>query len=202
MKSPTSLRGAAPAAGEPADHDAAEAPSKSQRKRDMLELQQLGESLAQLPRARIDVLDVPESLRDALREWSRLRSFEGRRRHAQYIGKLMRKVDPEPLRQALLEATGESRAAVARLHQLEDWRERLLADDAALAELVREHPGAAVQELRQCIRAARAERAGGKPPRQFRLLYQHLKQLLLPDDASDEPSHDDTDDHDDALLSD
>ncbi|MDE2478864.1 MAG: DUF615 domain-containing protein [Betaproteobacteria bacterium] len=198
MKSPTSLRGAAPAAGEPADHDAAEAPSKSQRKRDMLELQQLGESLAQLPRARIDVLDVPETLRDALREWSRLRSFEGRRRHAQYIGKLMRKVDPEPLRQALLEATGESRAAVARLHQLEDWRERLLADDSALAELVREHPGAAVQELRQCIRAARAERAGAKPPRQYRLLYQHLKALLLPD----APAHDPAEPDDDALLPD
>lgn len=193
MKSPTSLHGAAPA-----DDDAPEAPSKSQRKRDMLELQQLGESLAQLPRARIDLLDVPETLRDALREWSRLRSFEGRRRHAQYIGKLMRKVDPEPLRQALLEATGESRAAVARLHQLEDWRERLLADDSALSELVREYPGAAVQELRQCIRAARAERAGSRPPRQYRLLYQHLKALLLPD----APAHDFAEPDDDTLLSD
>ncbi len=202
MKSPTFSRGAAPAADEVAGRDPNEPPSKSQRKRDMLELQQLGESLAQLPRARIDVLDVPEALRDALREWARLRSFEGRRRHAQYIGKLMRKVDPEPLRQALLEATGESRAAVARLHQLEDWRERLLADDAALAELVREYPGAAVQELRQCIRAARAERAAGKPPRQYRLLYQHLKQLLLPDATGGDSTHDDTDDHDDALLSD
>ena len=202
MKSPTFSRGAAPSADEPAGHDPAESPSKSQRKRDMLELQQLGESLAQLPRARIDLLDVPEALRDALREWSRLRSFEGRRRHAQYIGKLMRKVDPEPLRQALLEATGESRAAVARLHQLEDWRERLLADDAALAELVREYPGAPVQELRQCLRAARAERAAGKPPRQFRLLYQHLKQLLLPETAVSDSAHDPNDDHDDALLSD
>ena len=196
MKSPTSPRGGAPAPGEPEAPEAPEAPSKSQRKRDMLELQQLGESLAQLPRARIDVLDVPESLRDALREWSRLRSFEGRRRHAQYIGKLMRKVDPEPLRQALLEATGESRAAVARLHQLEDWRARLLADDSALAELVRKHPGAAVQELRQCIRAARAERAGAKAPRQYRLLYQHLKALLLPEASAHAPTEPD----DDAFL--
>ena len=188
MKSPTFSRGAAAGADEPVDRDPNEPPSKSQRKRDMLELQQLGESLAQLPRARIDVLDVPESLRDALREWSRLRSFEGRRRHAQYIGKLMRKVDPEPLRQALLEATGESRAAVARLHQLEDWRERLLADDAALAELVREHPGAAVQELRQCIRAARAERAAAKPPRHARALYQHLKDLFEARDHDADPA--------------
>lgn len=181
MKSPTFHRGAPRADSAPGQDEAERPPSKSQRKRDMLELQELGESLAQLGHARIDLLDVPDTLRQALREWSQLRSFEGRRRHAQYIGKLMRKVDAQPLREALLDATGEGRAAVARLHQIEDWRERLLADDAALEALLREHPHAAVQELRQCIRAARAERASAKAPRQYRLLYQHLKQLLQAD---------------------
>ena len=161
-----------------ADDAGAGPPSKSQRKREMLELQELGERLARLPRERIDLLDVPDTLRRALREASRLSSFEGRRRHAQYIGKLMRQVDAEPLRQALLDATGDSRAEVARLHQLEDLRERLLADDQALTQWLHEHPGAPVQALRQAIRAARAERAAGKPPRHYRALYRQLKELL------------------------
>ncbi len=162
----------------PADQETAAAPSKSQRKREMLELQQLGEQLARLPRARIDVLDVPDSLRQALREHAALRSFEARRRHAQYIGKLMRQTDAQPLREALLEATGDSRAAVARMHLLEDWRERLLQSDDALAVLLRDHPGAPIQELRQCIRAARAERAAARAPRHARALYRHLKDLF------------------------
>ena len=192
MKSPTFPQQAHGAHQDAAEHEPELGPSKSQRKREMLELQQLGEQLAQLPRARIDVLDVPDTLRDALREHSGLRSFEARRRHAQYIGKLMRKVDAQPLRQALADATGDSRAAVARMHALEDWRERLLSDDAALAELVREHAGAPIQELRQCIRAARAERAAGKPPRHSRALYQHLKDLFdsSDHDADSEPAFD------------
>lgn len=190
MKSSTfqaGARGADPAAS---DAEAAAAPSKSQRKREMLELQQLGEQLARLSRARIQVLDVPDSLRQALLEHAQLRSFEGRRRHAQYIGKLMRQVDPAPLQQALLDATGDSRSAVARMHALEDWRARLLDDDAALAELAREHAGAASQELRQCIRAARAERAAGKPPRHARALYQHLKELFEAADHDADPDPD------------
>lgn len=188
MKSSTFRTGAHGADPTAPEHEAEAAPSKSQRKREMLELQQLGEELARLPRARIDVLDVPDSLRQALREHAQLRSFEGRRRHAQYIGKLMRQVDPQPLQQALADATGDSRAAVARMHALEDWRERLLADDAALAELVRQHPAAASQELRQCIRAARAERAAAKPPRHARALYQHLKELFEASDHDADPA--------------
>ena len=192
MKSSTFPQDATAARPDVAGADSDLPPSKSQRKRDMLDLQQLGEQLARLPRARIDVLDVPDSLRDALREHAGLRSFEARRRHAQYIGKLMRKVDAAPLRQALADATGDSRAAVARMHALEDWRERLLTQDAALAELVREHPGAPIQELRQCIRSARAERAAGKPPRHSRALYQHLKELFESSDhdADSEPEFD------------
>ena len=188
MKSPTFPPHDASAAAAAGTHDDEAPASKSQRKREMLELQQLGESLAQLPRQRIDLLDVPDTLRQALREWSQLRSFEARRRHAQYIGKLMRRVDAQPLRQALLDATGDSRAAVARMHSLEDWRERLLADDEALTELLREHPRASAQPLRQCIRAARAERAAARPPRHFRALYQQLKDILDHEDHG----HDDS----------
>ena len=161
-----------------ADDAGAGPPSKSRRKRDMLELQQLGERLARLPRERIDLLDVPDTLRQALREASRVSSFEARRRHAQYIGKLMRQVDAEPLRQALLDASGDSREAVARLHRLEDWRARLLADDAALTAFIAAFPAADAQQLRAQLRAARAEQAAARPPRHYRALFQTLKHLL------------------------
>ena len=154
-----------------------EAPSKSQRKRDMLELQQLGEQLATLSSARLDALALPDALRTALSDYNRIRAHEGRRRQAQYIGRLMRTVDPEPLREALREASGDSRAAVARLHALEDLRNRLLADDSALTELLDAHPRANAQQLRALLRAARAEQAASKPPRQYRALFQYLKQL-------------------------
>lgn len=173
-----------PTESEHDDEQGYDRPSKSQLKRDMLALQELGESLAALPVHRINQLDIPERLRDALREWSRIHAHEGRRRHAQYIGRLMRQVDPAPLRQALLDATGESRASVARMHALEDWRTRLLAEgDAALSEFLREHPGADAAALRQLVRAVRAEQAAGRPPRQFRALYQLLKDLLEQRDA-------------------
>jgi ribosome-associated protein len=157
------------------DDDAA--PSKSQRKREMTELQQLGEQLATLSPARLDALSLPEALRSALSEYNRIRAHEGRRRQAQYIGRLMRTVDPEPLREALREASGDSRAAIARLHALEDLRSRLLADDAALTALLDLHPQADAQQLRALLRAVRAEQAAAKPPRQYRALFQYLKQL-------------------------
>ncbi len=156
--------------------------SKSQRKRDMLELQQLGEQLAGLSPARLDALDLPASLRGALGEYNRIRAHEGRRRQAQYIGRLMRGVDPAPLREALLDASGDSRAAVARLHRLEDLRSQLLADDAALTALLVAHPGVDAQPLRAQLRAARAEHAAGKPPKHYRALFQTLKQLLENED--------------------
>lgn len=162
-------------------------PSKSQLKREMQALQDLGEQLAALPAYRIDVLDAPDSLRQALREMQRIRSHEGRRRHAQYIGKLMRKTDPAPLRQALIDATGESREAVARMHTLEDWRERLLQNDESLTAFIQEHPHTNAPALRKLVRIVRAELAADKPPRQYRALYQHLKVLL------NKPDHD-TDD--------
>jgi ribosome-associated protein len=163
-----------------ADHYAG--PSKSQLKREMLALQDLGEHLAGLPSHRIDVLDIPSILRDALRDLQRIHAHEGRRRHVQYIGKLMRKVDPEPLRKALLDATGENREAVAHMHLLEDWRTRLLQGDEALTAFMQEYPHADAQALRQLVRATRVEQATNKPPRQYRALFQTLKALLAPQD--------------------
>lgn len=164
----------APSDAPPAAEAADERPSKSQRKREMTALQDLGESLLRLTPAELARLDLPEALREAIGEMARLGSHEARRRQRQYIGRLMRQVDPQPLRAAIEDATGESKQAVALMHRCERLRDALLADDAALAGVLADLPGADVQQLRSTIRAARREHREGRPPKHARQLYRWL----------------------------
>jgi ribosome-associated protein len=165
---------------EPADK-----PSKTRRKKDMHALQALGAALIDLAPARIAEINMPESLRDAVLEAKRIASHEGRRRQVQYIGRLMRDVDPAPIRAKLDEWSGQSRAATAAMHAVERWRERLLADDDALTAFAADHPGSELQRLRTLIRNARAELAAGKPPRAFRELFREIRRLLEVPNAVD-----------------
>lgn len=158
--------------------DKSSRPSKTQRKQAMTALQQLGEGLLRLNQAQLDRLDLPEALRQALVDAGRITAHEGRRRQLQYVGRLMRQVEPEPLRRALADATGASRAAVALMHQCERWRDRLLDDDQALTDFLAEHPQANVQQLRATIRAARRERAAAAAPRHARDLYRSLHEIV------------------------
>src|SRR5512147_1877052 len=112
--------------------EAGDRPSKTQRKKDMHALQVLGQQLVDLSRDQLAKIDLPEELREAIDFAHRVTSHEGRRRHMQYIGKLMRQVDADEIRAAIGRATGESRVAVALMHLAERWRDRLLADDDAL----------------------------------------------------------------------
>lgn len=178
----------APLPPAPAGEAASERPSKSQRKRDMTALQDLGESLLRLTSAELARIDLPEELRQAITGSARITSHEARRRHLQYIGKLMRQVDADEVRAAIGRATGESRAAVALMHLAERWRDRLLADDEALTAFMSERPGADVQWLRAAIRAARREHAAGQPPKHARALYRWLHDQLAPH-ASREDAH-------------
>jgi ribosome-associated protein len=155
-----------------------ERPSKTQRKRAMHELQALGARLAGLGDEELARFALPEPLRDALREARRVRTREGRRRQLQYVGRLMREVDPVPIRAALAALDGVSAAATAVHHRVERWRDRLLADDAALTEFARECPGADLQALRTCLREARKERGTQRPPRHYRTLFQLVKTAL------------------------
>lgn len=159
-----------------------ERPSKTQRKKAMHELQDLGEALVALPADRVEALDLPESLRDALRELRRTRSFEGQRRQMQYIGKLMRRVDPEPIREAVAAfRLGQAKDALS-LHKAEAWRSELISDDEALTRWMAEFPDTDVQQLRSLIRAARKDAAAApeqRSGRAFRELFQFIKQHLL-----------------------
>ena len=164
-----------PSSAPAADAGPAERPSKSQRKREMTALQDLGESLLRLTPAALARIDLPEALREAIGEAARLGSHEARRRHLQYIGKLMRQVDPVALRAAIGNATGESKESVALMHRCERLRDALLADDGALDGVLAELPGADAQQLRSTIRAARREHSEGQPPRHARQLYRWLR---------------------------
>lgn len=174
-----------PAFSHPAREESADSPvqidarpSKTQRKQEMTALQQLGEELLRLNETQLARVELPESLREALHEARRISAHEGRRRQIQYIGRLMRQVDPEPIRRALGDITGGSRAAVALMHRCERLRDLLLDDDAALTSFLADHPQVDVQPLRAMIRAARREHTAGAAPRHARELYRWLHDTL------------------------
>lgn len=153
-------------------------PSKSQLKREMTALQDLGAELVGLSRERLAKIEMPDRLRDALLDAQRFTKHEARRRQMQYIGKIMRDVDAAPLRAAMDEINGVSEAANIRQHQLERLRTRLMEDETAFSEVARDYPGADMQHLRQLRRNAVKEAQQGKPPRAYRELFRELRELV------------------------
>jgi ribosome-associated protein len=158
--------------------------SKTKRKREMHDLQALGVALVALPESQLDDLSLDDNLRKAVLEAKRISAHEGRRRQLQYIGRLMRDVDPAPIRAKLDAITGGSAQANARHKRLEALRERLLADDAALTDFAALYPSADLQALRALIRNARKEQKEGKPPRAYRELFRLLKTVESATSAS------------------
>jgi len=151
--------------------------SKTRRKKQMLELQELGSQLAELPEAQVAAMALEPALEQAVLEARRMKSHEAKRRQLQYIGRLMREVDAEPIRARLAAIEGHSAQATARHRRLEAWRERLLADDQALTELATQYPQSDIQAVRTLIRNSRKEQKQGKPPRAYRELFRLLKAI-------------------------
>lgn len=159
-----------------------EAPlSKTKVKQQMHDLQQIGAQLAALNAEQLDELDLPERLLDAIHEMKRIHKFGAQRRQMQFIGKLMREVDAAPIIAKLEAWGGVSRQHTAWLHQVERWRDRLLEDEAALTELLSEHPAADAQRLRTLIRNAHREKELNKPPKSYREIFQALREILPED---------------------
>lgn len=155
--------------------------SKTRRKAQMHALQDIGEALVRLEPKRLDELaagvGLPERLCDAIRDARAITAWGGRKRQLQYVGKLMRDVDPEPIRRRLdLWAQGREVDA-AKQHALEQWRERLLAEPGALDALSAEYPSLDRPRFRALIAKARDERDHGRAPHAFRDLYRELKTL-------------------------
>jgi ribosome-associated protein len=153
-------------------------PSKTQRKKEMHALQDLGAELVELNERELASIDLPEALRDAVLEAQHMTKFEARRRQLQYIGKLMRGVDAEPIRERVAAFKAVSTAQTARLHAVERWRARLLEDENALTELFARYPRADMPRLRTLIRNAREERDASQPPKSFRALFKVLNETI------------------------
>ncbi len=176
-------------------------PSKSQRKRDMTALQKLGEALVAEPKDRVMRVPMPEDVRDVILECQRIKDHEGRRRQLQYVGKKMRTLEEEEIEaiQKTLDSwRGLSKSDTAALHALEKKREKLLADDKVLTELLQQHPELDGQHLRTLIRNARKEQAENKPPKAYREIFQvlkHLQEEKTQADTSDD-DNDYSEDHD------
>ena len=187
--------------------------SRTDRKRDSDELQDLGKDLLGLRAELFTAAGLPEKLADALAEARRITNFEGKRRQMQYVGKLMRKLDPDMVlaaRQALEEQHKGSATDKLHLHLSEQWRDRLIATDDALAPWMAEHPDTDTQQLRALIRQARKDAAPadnaavseGLAPRKgrsyrelFQLVREHLGGAGTSDtDTADGDAEDDNDD--------
>ena len=150
--------------------------SKTKRKQEMHALQALGAALVALPESQLGELSLESNLYEAVIAAKRIKSHEAKRRQMQYIGRLMRGVDAEPIREQLAAIEGHSAQATAQHRRLEAWRERLLADDEALTEFAGAFPGADLQALRALLRNARKEMKEGKPPRAYREVFRFLKE--------------------------
>jgi ribosome-associated protein len=160
------------------DDSAPDRPSKTQLKKASHELQDLGEALVEMPDDRLAGLEIDESLRDAIHAYKHTRSHEGRRRQMQYIGKLMRRADVAPLREAVAAMQlGRAKDALA-LHEAERWRAELIGDDDALTRWSASHPASDLQQLRSLVRAARKDAAAApeqRSGRAYRDLFKFIR---------------------------
>jgi ribosome-associated protein len=156
-----------------------ERPSKSQRKRDMTELQDIGTRLVLLSADQLSEFNLPERLREAIEDAQRIRNFEGRRRQMQFIGKLMREVDAAPIRARLEQWDGAGQRETAQLRQIERWRDELLAGEDALTRFATTFPGCDLQNVRSLIASVQRDTALKKPPKHYRELFRAIGKVFV-----------------------
>ena len=151
--------------------------SKSQRKRDMNALKRLGMALLEFSDDALRKLMLPEVLLEALRTGKRITSNNARKRHMQYIGKLLREVDIAPLQEAVDARNHQHTTHTREFHQIEALRDKLVQEgDSALPEVLAMFPRSDRQYLRKLLRQARQEHANRQPPRASRLLFRYLRE--------------------------
>ncbi|MEM1404784.1 MAG: ribosome biogenesis factor YjgA [Pseudomonadota bacterium] len=155
------------------------APSKTALKREMTARQELGEALCKLSAKELEKIPIEsEDLLEAIRESHRISHHSGLRRHRQYIGKLMRRIDPQPIQEAMDRLYQERRAGAKAFQELEQLRDTLIRDgDKALAPVIDRFPQADRQHLRQLVREAQREKKADKPPTASRRLFRYLREL-------------------------
>ena len=153
--------------------------SKSQLKRESAALQDLAAELAELSKAQLTALSLPDDILAALSQAAALPPRGARKRQLKYVGGLFRGIDVGPVMEKLARIKNQSADAARELHNIERWRERLIAgDDAALTQFLSEYPAADRQHLRQLVRSAKKEAGQNASPRHARLLFRYLRELF------------------------
>lgn len=157
--------------------------SKTQKKKQMHALQDLGAELTKLSADTLKKIGLPEDLLQAVLAHKKITANGALKRQTQYIGRLMRDIDPAPIEAYLAKINGDNAAHNAYMQRLEMLRERLIGHDDALTELISIHGRIDVAALRTLIRNARKEKELGKPPKAYRALFQQLRQEISEDDV-------------------
>lgn len=157
--------------------DSNEIISKTRLKAIADEQQAIGKKLVELPKDKLNKLNLPESLLDAVLEARRLTANGAIRRQLQYIGRLMREIDITPIEDQLHRWEGKHTEENAYFHQLENWRTRLLQNSQAVADFIAIYPATDSQQLRTLIRNAQKEMAANKPPKSSRELFKLLREI-------------------------
>lgn len=160
------------------EQDYPEEKSKSQVKREYHALQDLALELTQLKPSQLQKLELPEPVLRGIAEFQNISAHGARKRQLKFLGKLLREADLEDATQQLGMIEEQRRNDNASLHRLEQWRERLLDDENSLNELIEQYPQVDRQHLRQLLRGAQQERINNKPPKNFRKLFQYLKEVI------------------------
>jgi ribosome-associated protein len=164
----------------PKKDDLDDGPSKSELKRLMTERQKLAEVLAALSSDALKSIPMDEAIKASIAETNKIKSFEAIRRHKQYLGKLMRFLDEEELdaiNKRLDAIQGVSKAETAKLHHLESYRDRLIANDETFTKMIEQYPDMNIQNMRTLIRNARKEKETNKPPKAYREIFRVLKDM-------------------------
>lgn len=150
--------------------------SKTQAKKELDDLKGLGKLLCELPEKQYQSLDLPDKLDDAVQTFKRIKSNIAQKRQMQFIGKLLRDIDIEPIKQVIDEWQNGRKGLTRELKKLETLRDKLIEGDKdALESIIKEHPQCDIQKLRSLIRLAQKEKKLEKPPTYFRKLFQELK---------------------------
>ena len=152
--------------------------SKTQRKTECDALQKLGEDLTTLKNDELDTFDLPDELYIAIKDARKIRQRGAMKRHRQYIGRLMRGIDAEPVAAQLQNIRQKDDTNTALFKRLETWRDQIIEEgDKAIDEIIKELPNLDRQYLRQLTRNAQKEQKQNKPPVAFRQIFKYLRDL-------------------------
>ena len=152
--------------------------SKTQKKREAEALQELGEKLVKLPNEQLEGIDMPEELSSAVKQAKAIKSHGALKRQMQFIGTLMRKIDSEPVQEAIDGIEQGNYKKAQEFKETERWRDELIAGNKELMdEILVKHPSTDRQQLSQLVRNALKEKKNNKPPKAFRVLFRYLKEI-------------------------